>query len=73
MLLEIMVDENKKTRIAIVGEGGVGKTTLLAKIAHDWATENAFTPSISCFSFLCAKSKNLNPLAKLFCNVHRSS
>ena len=36
-LTQIIVNENEHTRIALIGETGVGKTTLLAKIAHDWA------------------------------------
>ena len=39
-LFEIFENENDKTRIAFLGEAGVGKTTLLAKIAHDWAMGN---------------------------------
>ena len=37
-LFKIFEHGNGKTRIAFLGEAGVGKTTLLAKIAHDWAT-----------------------------------
>ena len=37
-LFEILHDEQGKARISIVGEAGVGKTTLLGKIAYDWAT-----------------------------------
>ena len=36
-LFEIFENESEKARIAFLGEAGVGKTTLLAKIAHDWA------------------------------------
>ena len=39
-LFKIFENENEKARIAFLGEAGVGKTTLLAKIAHDWATGN---------------------------------
>ena len=39
-LFEIFENGNEKTRIAFLGEAGVGKTTLLAKIAHDWAMGN---------------------------------
>ena len=41
-LSEIIVNENEHTRIALIGETGVGKTTLLAKIAHDWAKGRCF-------------------------------
>ena len=36
-LFKIFANEHEKSRIALVGEAGVGKTTLLAKIAYDWA------------------------------------
>ena len=39
-LFEIFENEIEKARIAFLGEAGVGKTTLLAKIAHDWAMGN---------------------------------
>ena len=39
-LFEIFANEDGKSRIAFVGEAGVGKTTLLAKIAYDWAIGN---------------------------------
>ena len=39
-LFQIFENGNEKTRIAFLGEAGVGKTTLLAKIAHDWAMGN---------------------------------
>ena len=37
-LLEMITDEKEKSRILLIGEAGVGKTTLLSKLAHDWAT-----------------------------------
>ena len=36
-LFEIFTNEKGKSRIAFLGEAGVGKTTLLSKIAYDWA------------------------------------
>ena len=40
-LLEILSNGNEwKRRILFLGEAGVGKTTLLVKIAHDWASGN---------------------------------
>ena len=39
-LFKIFENEIEKARIAFLGEAGVGKTTLLAKIAHDWAMGN---------------------------------
>ena len=36
-VIDSLSDENKIPRMAIVGEAGVGKTTLLIKIAYDWA------------------------------------
>ena len=39
-LFKIFENENEKARIAFLGEAGVGKTTLLAKITHDWAMGN---------------------------------
>ena len=39
-LFKIFENENEKARIAFLGEAGVGKTTLLAKIAQDWAMGN---------------------------------
>ena len=39
-LFTIFENRNEKTRIALFGEAGVGKTTLLAKIAYDWAIGN---------------------------------
>ena len=39
-LFKIFENENEKARIAFLGEAGVGKTTLLAKIAYDWAMGN---------------------------------
>ena len=36
-LFDIFGSENEKTRIAFVGEAGVGKTTLLVRVAYDWA------------------------------------
>ena len=36
-LFEIFADEKGKSRVAFLGEAGVGKTTLLSKIAYDWA------------------------------------
>ena len=37
-LITIATSETGITRIVIVGEAGVGKTTLLAKLAYDWST-----------------------------------
>ena len=39
-LFKILASEYGKSRTAFVGEAGVGKTTLLAKIAYDWAMGN---------------------------------
>ena len=39
-LFKILETEYGKSRTAFVGEAGVGKTTLLAKIAYDWAMGN---------------------------------
>ena len=39
-LFKIFENKKEKTRIAFLGEAGVGKTTLLAKITHDWAMGN---------------------------------
>ena len=39
-LFKIFENDKEKARIAFLGEAGVGKTTLLAKIAHDWAMGN---------------------------------
>ena len=36
-LFWIFSNKNEKSRIAFLGEAGVGKTTLLAKVAYDWA------------------------------------
>ena len=36
-LFEILVNEKGKSRFVFIGEAGVGKTTLLRKIAYDWA------------------------------------
>ena len=36
-LFALITNENEKSRVALLGEAGVGKTTLLIKIAHDWA------------------------------------
>ena len=36
-LFEILVNEEGKSRFVFIGEAGVGKTTLLRKIAYDWA------------------------------------
>ena len=36
-LCEFFANEHGKRRIALIGEAGVGKTTLLYKIAYDWA------------------------------------
>ena len=41
-LSELIENESDHTRIALIGETGVGKTTLLAKIAHDWAKGRCF-------------------------------
>ena len=37
-LFQIFTNQKGKSRIAFLGEAGVGKTTLLSKIAYDWAT-----------------------------------
>ena len=37
-IFQILEDTDTITRVAFLGEAGVGKTTLLSKIAHDWAT-----------------------------------
>ena len=39
-IFKIFENESEKARIAFLGEAGVGKTTLLAKITHDWAMGN---------------------------------
>ena len=39
-VIDILANDPEKTRIAFIGEAGVGKTTLLAKIAYDWAMGN---------------------------------
>ena len=39
-IFDMLANEQNIRRIAFVGEAGVGKTTLLAKIAHDWAVGN---------------------------------
>ena len=36
-LFEILANEKGKSRFVFLGEAGVGKTTLLGKIAYDWA------------------------------------
>ena len=36
-IFEILTNRKDKSRIIFLGEAGVGKTTLLAKIAYDWA------------------------------------
>ena len=36
-LFALITNKNEKSRVALLGEAGVGKTTLLIKIAHDWA------------------------------------
>ena len=36
-IFEILKDEHGKSRMAFLGDAGVGKTTLLVKIAYDWA------------------------------------
>ena len=36
-LFALITNENEKSRVALLGEAGVGKTTLLIKIANDWA------------------------------------
>ena len=38
--LNMLKNTQDHFRMALIGEAGVGKTTLLAKIAHDWATDN---------------------------------
>ena len=37
-LVRLLTDDSERERLLILGEAGVGKTTLLVKIAHDWAT-----------------------------------
>ena len=36
-IFEILKDKHGKSRMAFLGDAGVGKTTLLVKIAYDWA------------------------------------
>ena len=36
-IFEILTDKHGKSRMAFLGDAGVGKTTLLVKIAYDWA------------------------------------
>ena len=36
-VFDFIANDQNIRRLAFVGEAGVGKTTLLAKIAHDWA------------------------------------
>ena len=38
-VFQILANEETITRIAFLGEAGVGKTTLLSKIAYDWAMD----------------------------------
>ena len=42
-IFEILADQSGKTRMAFLGDAGVGKTTLLIKIAYDWAMGNHLT------------------------------
>ena len=36
-LVEFLAGHTQRARVAFIGQAGVGKTTLLAKIAYDWA------------------------------------
>ena len=36
-LVEFLTGDTHRARVAFIGQAGVGKTTLLAKIAYDWA------------------------------------
>ena len=42
-VIEMLQNEQNIARIAFIGEAGVGKTTLLAKIAYEWAVDRQLT------------------------------
>ena len=42
-VFRMLANEQNIKRIAFIGEAGVGKTTLLSKIAHDWAVGKHLT------------------------------
>ena len=64
-LFEIFENRNEKARIAFLGEAGVGKTTLLAKIAHDWAMGNRLQDVDLLFYVRLREIENCTYIAKI--------
>ena len=64
-LFKIFENENEKARIAFLGEAGVGKTTLLAKIAQDWAMGNRLQDVDLLFYVRLREIENCTYIAKI--------
>ena len=50
-IFELLEGNSRKSRVAFLGQAGVGKTTFLAKIAYDWGhweTSHGHSSSVLC-------------------------
>ena len=79
-VFDMLANEQNIRRLAFIGEAGVGKTTLLSKIAHDWAVGNQLNETELLFFVPLREVRKRNSLSEILriyasrglnFNVHR--